>query len=241
MNRSLAAARSAAVKGVRALVGGPGSDWTMDRALRRIARRHEIATIIDVGASSGIWMAVARRHMPRARALLIEALADPHEAGLHALCLRDPLVDYVIAAAGDHEGTVHFDATDPFGGAASHEAYGNGDITVPMTTIDAEVGRRALHGPFLIKLDTHGFEAEVLSGAEATLQESAALVIEAYNFEIRPRVMRFGELIAFLESRGFRCIDLADPMRRPKDGVLWQMDLVFARDNRPEFSNPSYS
>jgi FkbM family methyltransferase len=213
----------------------------MDRALRRIAKRHDIATVIDVGASSGLWFAKARRHLPHARGLLIEALADPHEPGLRALKAHDPLVEYVIAAAGDHEGEVHFDAKDPFGGAASYEPFEVGDIVVPMTTIDSEVDSRRLPGPFLIKLDTHGFEAEILLGAGATLGSTVALVIEAYNFDLRPGSFRFADLCSFLEPRGFRSIDLADPMRRPTDDVLWQMDLVFAQANRPEFHDVTYA
>jgi hypothetical protein len=43
-----------------------------------------------------------------------------------------------------------------------------------------------------------------------------------------------------MAQRGFRCIDLVDPMHRPHDDSLWQMDLVFARKDRPEFSYRGY-
>jgi len=232
--------RNAVVRRARLLVGGPGLDWTMERALQRAAHRTRIATVVDVGASNGIWTRLARQHLPDARMLLIEALADPHEDALRRLASRDPRIEYVIAAAGDAEGEVHFDASDPFGGAASPTSTGRYDRVVPMTTIDAEVTRRSLPPPYLLKLDTHGFELEILRGATATLAGTAALVIEAYNFELRPGVLRFHELCAYLEPLGFRCVDLADPMRRPKDAVLWQMDLVFARSDRPELRDNAY-
>ena len=224
----------------RRAIGGPGMDWTMERALGRVARGPRIRTIIDVGASSGIWFRKARRHFPGARGLLIEAQAGPHRAALEALRAADPLVDFVLAAAGDREGEIHFDASDPFGGAADLHPFDQDDVVVPMTSIDAEVGRRSLAGPFLIKLDTHGFEAEILDGASTTLTETAIVIVEAYNFELRPGVMRFHELCALMQAKGFRCIDLADPMRRPKDRVLWQMDLVFAPAARPEFGDVAY-
>src|SRR5512143_2473046 len=96
--------RSNAIGLVRRIVGGPGSDWTMDRALARIAKGPPIRTVIDVGASDGIWFRRARRHLPGVRGLLIEAQAGPHAAGLAALRAADPMVDYVLAAAGDREG-----------------------------------------------------------------------------------------------------------------------------------------
>ncbi len=214
----------------------PGAaEWRMDAGLARAAARHEIATIIDVGASDGSWSRVARRHWPAARFLLIEAL--PY----HEPALRASGFDYVIAAAGDALGEITFNSPEPYGGAASHSTIGAGDVTVPMTTIDAEVSRRGLPAPYLIKLDTHGFEPEIVAGAAATLTAAELLVIEAYNFELRPGVPRFHELCALLAAKGFRVLDLLDPMHRPSDGVLWQMDLVFARVDDPAFRNSGYT
>jgi FkbM family methyltransferase len=212
----------------------------MERALERAAGRHRINTVIDVGASNGSWFNLARRAFPGVRGLLIEAQANPHEPALRALHLKDPTIDYVIAAAGDREGAIHFDASEPFSGAANREPFARNDVVVQMTSIDAEVTRRGLKGPFLIKLDTHGFESQILDGAAITLTDTAALIIEAYNFELRPGVLRFHELCSLLDARGFRCIDVADPMRRPGDGVLWQMDLVFARHDQTEFATDGY-
>jgi hypothetical protein len=67
------------------------------------------------------------------------------------------------------------------------------------------------------------------------------LIIEAYNFQLTPGCLRFHELCAWLEARGFRCCDLADPMRRPGDGVLWQMDLAFAPATSPLFAANRYA
>jgi FkbM family methyltransferase len=214
----------------------PGAaEWRMAAALQRAAATHPLQGVIDVGASDGSWSVVARRSWPDARFLLIEALPD-HEPALQASGL-----EYVLAAAGDSVGKIHFFAPEPYGGAASHDPISDHDVTVPMTTIDAEVERTSLPGPYLIKLDTHGFEREILAGAAKTLQQAALLVIEAYNFELRPGTMRFHELIELLGGRGFRPLDLADPMHRPADGALWQVDLVFARSEDPIFAKGGYA
>ena len=213
---------------------------TMDAALMRVATRGAVATIIDVGASNGSWTRMARHHFPSANYLLIEAQANPHEPALRALKAQHQRIDYVIAAAGDAQGSVHFDATDAFGGAASHEPAKNNDIVVPMTTVDAEVASRQLPPPYLLKLDTHGFEVPILHGAKRTLEHTSVLVVEAYNFELQPGCLRFHELCEFVEQRGLRCIDLVDIMHRPKDGALWQFDLFFAPAGRPEFESNTY-
>jgi len=64
--------------------------------------------------------------------------------------------------------------------------------------------------------------------------------MECYNFRISPDCLTFPEMCAWLGERGFRCIDLFDPLHRPRDDSFWQMDLVFVRDDRPEFSYQSY-
>jgi FkbM family methyltransferase len=212
----------------------------MEDGLRRLAPGSGVRTVIDVGASDGRWSASVGRLWPDARFLLVEAQSAPHEAGLRALKSRDPRVDYVIAAAGPREGTTHFDASEAFGGAASEHAAGGRDIVVPMTTIDGEVKRSQLPGPFLLKLDTHGYEVPILEGASATLRQTTLLVLEAYNFDLSETCRRFPQMLAWCEERGFRCVDLVDVLHRPADGVLWQMDLILVPRDHAAFRRATY-
>lgn len=213
---------------------------SMDAALARASGSFNISTVIDVGASDGRWSVKARRRFPAADFVLIEAQAAAHEEALQRHAQRYPRTHLILAAAGHRVGTITFDVADPFGGAATEQAIGGSAAELPMTTIDAEIGRLGLAGPYLVKLDTHGFEREILLGAQETLARSALLIIEAYNFELRPGVLRFHELCFLLEAAGFRVLDLVDVMRRPTDGVLWQFDLVFAPTNRPEYASADY-
>jgi FkbM family methyltransferase len=237
----------ALVKGVaRALglhlsrAGGPAERGTMDGALRALAgRKHAFNGVIDIGASTGIWSEQLMRYFPNRRYLLIEA-QQAHEAALREYCSRHPNAQYVLAAAGERPGRVFFESgDDPFGGQAS-ATPGSGRVEVPVVTVDAEVEARALPGPYLLKFDTHGFELPILKGAQVTLARTEVIVMECYNFRISPECLTFPEMCAWLAGRGFRCIDLVEPMHRPYDGAFWQMDLVFVRDDRPEFSYQRY-
>jgi FkbM family methyltransferase len=213
---------------------------TMASAVARIARRHPARTVIDVGASDGRWSRMVAEHLPDASFLLFEAQAEPHGEPLRQLQAADSRFHVVLAAAGDRDGTIHFDSTDAWSGVASHEPTGAHDIVVPVTTIDGEIERRGLPAPYLIKLDTHGFEVPILEGATRTLASAAAVVIEAYNFRLQPEALRFHELCSHLDGVGFRVIDIVDIMRRPRDDVLWQFDLFFARADAPEFAEAGY-
>ncbi len=214
---------------------------TMKCAFRAIAqRKHSFNTVIDVGASNGTWSGSLMRYFPLCQYLLIEA-QPVHERALKQFSSKHKNVQFVLAAAGETPGQIYFDASDPFGGQPSYTQYSSNNIQVPVTTIDNEILSTRLTGPYLIKLDTHGFEVPILKGACRTLTETDVIIMECYNFRIAPECLLFFEMCHYLKGFGFRCIDLVDPLHRPYDGSFWQMDLVFVKDNRPEFSYLEYT
>ena len=212
---------------------------TLYGALARISKRGlEIGTVIDVGASNGSWSDVCLRYFPTPFYYLIEA-QQPHEPALKQFKRAYPRSDYVLSAAGDAVGEIHFDNTGLFGGIASKEAR-PGQITVPMTTVDEQVRRRGLTPPFLLKLDTHGFEVPIFEGARETLRQTALIVVETYNFQLESTSLRFPDLCDYLEGKGFRCVDMSDPLYRPRDGAFWQFDLYFMPKGHPIFTANTY-
>jgi len=214
--------------------------FEMDDLLARAATRGtKIQTWIDVGASDGSWSLKARRHFPSAKFLLFEPLSE-RQTALAALRERHGF-EIVAAVAGAAPGTVAF-AIDPALDGSGVAAPGVlGTRSVPVETVDRAVAARQLAGPYGLKLDTHGYEMAVLEGAAQTLENANLVVVEAYNFTLVPGCLRFPELSAWFEARGFRCCDLADPMRRPTDGALWQMDLAFAPASSPIFASNRYA
>lgn len=205
---------------------------------RAQARGVRLSTVIDVGASDGSWSLLARRHFPTARFLLFEPLTE-RRAALERLQRAGPF-DFVPAAAGAERGTTVFAVDPALDGSGVAAPGATATREVPVETVDAAVAARGLVGPYLLKLDTHGYEVPVLIGASHVLTHTELLIIEAYNFTLGPGSLRFHELCAWLEARGFRCCDLADPMRRPHDGTLWQMDLAFAPATSALFASSGY-
>lgn len=219
--------------------GGSADRATMEGAFRALkARGHAFATVIDIGASDGRWSSHLMQHFPDCRYLLVEA--NPlHEAALREYCARHPNARFVLAAAGEADGRIFFSRGGPFDGRASY-AGGPDDMQVPVVSLDAQVRALGLVGPYLLKFDTHGFEVPILKGAAQTLAAAEVIVMECYNFHIAPESLTFDEMCRYLGERGFRCIDMVDPLYRPHDDSFWQMDLVFVRQTRPEFSYARY-
>lgn len=211
------------------------------RALERIASRGiEIGSVIDIGASNGMWTAAAMPVLPSAHYLLVEA-QKAHLDSLKSFVNQYSNSEYVLAAAGDEEGEIFFDDSNLFGGLASKDQTASAKIRVPMITVDAEVKRRNLKGPFLIKLDTHGFEVPILHGAMETLKSTNLVVIETYNFKIAPGSLLFHEMCRYMEKLGFGVIDISEPMWRTYDQAFWQIDVFFVPLTRKEFAHVGYA
>jgi len=202
-----------------------------------------IGTVIDVGASDGRWCRRFLRNFPAAQALLIEGNPIHYDA-IRSYEREDPRVTAVCAAAGSRPGKVQFfiSPEDCFGGRAAGSSHRDGPVademtTVTATTIDRELASRSLPAPYVIKLDTHGLEKEILSGAENHLASASALILELYNLDIGNDCALFWEMCTWLHQRGFRCWDIFDLLRRESDGILWQFDAIFLRSDQPGFLN----
>jgi FkbM family methyltransferase len=172
---------------------------------------------------------------PASHYLLIEAQAVTHGEMLRKFQTGHANVVCEFCAAGGQKGEINFFANEPLGGQASPRPYAEKNIVVPMETVDDLVRKHALRGPFLLKLDTHGFEVPILEGAKDTLPGCALLIVEAYNFTLCPGCLKFYELCPYLAMRGFRCVDVFDVLVRPRDQALWQMDMVFLPANNAVF------
>jgi FkbM family methyltransferase len=209
-----------------------GLEWLSDRDFH-------INTVLDVGASNGCWSKECMEFFPEATYVLFEP-QPVHTEDIEAFvqsCKQKVIP--VKKAVGATVGQTLFDASDPFGGALATQKADN-TIEVSLTTIDASIAQLQLEGPYLLKLDTHGFEKSILDGATLALEKAEILIIEAYNFRITDEALLFWELCAYLSDRGFRPIDLIDILHRQYDDSLWQMDIFFIKSTWEGFNYISY-
>ena len=218
----------------------PFKSLSIDSSLQRLKVKNIFPhTVIDIGASNGHWTKTVKPHYPDAYYYLIEA--NPvHEKSLFDFVSKNSNCAFTLAAAADTVGEIFFDDSDPMTGLAAHERDNHCFKRFPCTTVDEEVATNSLKGPFLLKLDTHGFEVPIFNGAIKTLEDTNVIIVETYNFNLTKDSLKFWEMCYFLEQKGFRPVDLMEPMFRPIDDAFWQIDLVFIRANRPEFQISTY-
>jgi FkbM family methyltransferase len=214
--------------------------FTMLDAIKRCQQRGtQVSSVIDISASNGQWSELCMQAYPNAFYHLIEA-QEPHKPALEKFKTNHKNVEFTITAAGRHVGEIYFDNTGLFSGLASETPLAQNCIKVPVTTIDEEIRKHKLQAPFLIKLDTHGFEVPILEGAAETLKFTNIVIIEAYNFQLRDTALYFFEMCEYMRNIGFLPIDIVDLMDRKKDNALWQMDIFFIPKYSSEFQYNGY-
>lgn len=235
--------RSAGLELVRVQKTPPApSRWTMMAALHRAAALGlKPASLIDVGAAVGDWSRQARSVFPDAELLMIEPLIERREP-LDRWASESTGIRIETGVAGASEGEINFTVTKDLDGSGVYGSDSAGDQRrVPQHTIDFLVQRHQLPGPYLLKLDTHGYEVPILDGAAATLANTDVLVVEAYGFRPSPTAIPYWELCSWLLMRGFRPADIVDPMGRKGDGLFWQADFVFLRADHSAFTRNTYA
>ena len=167
--------------------GYPGSE---EELLARFLRVVRPDTVFDIGANVGQYAASLRTCGFTGRIVSFEALPDVH-ATLAARAKHDPA--WTVAPQGAlgreaGEARMHVAVnsvsssllpTTDLSLQAAPDSRDAGRVTVPVRRLDALAATLGLDvGRLMLKIDTQGFEAEVLAGAGDVLASTVALQVE---------------------------------------------------------------
>jgi FkbM family methyltransferase len=185
--------------------------------------------VLDVGAGKGYWSLNARFFFPEADYYLIDPLEE-NEVEVRQLCEHDSKFHYLKTALGDVEGGAEIYVTPDL--VSSHclecpDAHPAARRPVPLCTADSLVRSGCIASPDLMMIDVQGYELKVLIGAEQILKTAEVLIVEVNLFRFMPECPLAHEVIGFLAERGFVLFDIAGSLRRPFQGDLAQLNLVF--------------
>lgn len=177
-----------------------GRAWVIPSRYRPILHP---GTVIDVGANNGTPELYAA--FPDAFHLLIEPMAE-HVEDLSRI-LETVRGDYETVAVGAEPGTAVLNVEPKRGPMSSLLTRTTDTATgdeverrsVQVRTLDDVVQRRDLPKPFGVKIDTEGYELEVIKGAPETLAASQFVIAECST------IKRF--------EGGYESVDLIDAMR----------------------------
>lgn len=187
------------------------------------------AGILDIGAFEGDWSKMAMEIWPEASFTLIEA--NPEKA---AMLRRDPklrtakLVESLLGASDGSEVTFYV-----MGSGSSvfeeHSEVQRQPVSLKQRTLDSVT--QDLNDVDFIKIDVQGYELEVLKGGKQTLAKAQIVLIELSLIEINSGAPLLDEALSFMRGEGFLAYDILEIHRRPLDGAMNQIDVLFVRED----------
>lgn len=197
---------------------------------------NDVHTVIDVGAAHGtpnLYRAFRNK-----RFVLIEPLKE-YEKELRNLGL---LESYIFnCAAGDADGTAEITVNTD---SMTKSSMLNRTTDIPGFQKQAtkrNIDVRKIDGlmkenpeifkpPFILKIDTEGYELLALKGAQEVLRLTNYVIAEVSVQKRFEESYTFAELIRFMDTQAFDVYDILHVNQRPNDfGVLY-MDIIFKKN-----------
>lgn len=208
----------------------------------RVLRLTGARVVLDVGANTGqygelLWATgfdgtlLSFEALPEAHRQLVERARRSRRSWLVAAC----------AALGRQSGEVELNVSAnsasssvlPMLGThlrAAPQARYIGKQAVRLERMDqlAE-GIVPIDKQVMIKIDTQGYEMEVLEGATALLPRTVAIQLELSLVPLYEGAPSFRDMIGYLEARGFELFGLVPEFVDHQSGRLLQVDGFFVR------------
>ncbi len=240
------ALRTISTKAVKSMLAKAGlrieRNYVVRDAMRHFidkAQELGVGTVIDVGANAGQFASDLRRGGYDGAIFSFEPIKAAHAACVRAA--NDDANWHVMPAMalGNQVGTAEIHVSQNLVSsslmpikrnsvdAAPQSAFSNKE-TITVARLD-DVAESGWVRPLALKIDTQGFELEVLRGGTSTLQDVVLLQLEMSLVELYEGAPTFSEVYREVEALGFRCISITQGFVDHKRNELLQVDGLFVR------------
>jgi FkbM family methyltransferase len=210
--------------------------------LRFMLCEHKVNLLLDVGANIGQYAKSVRQAGYRNRIVSFEPLSLAWQQLLN-ISKQDPLWEIAPRAAiGEIDGEVQINISgnsvsssilnmlESHSKAAPDSSY-VGSEKVPLRSLDA-MSRDFLqpHSVTFLKIDTQGYEHQVLAGAKDLISQVVGIQLEMSIVPLYEGQKLFPEMCQYLDELGFSIWSLWPGFIEPTTGRLLQVDAVFFRN-----------
>jgi FkbM family methyltransferase len=227
----------------------------LGRSLRNFLRRHgyelsrtpgavdflhsrQVDLVLDVGANSGQYAQSLRDHGYNGRVHSFEPIKAVYE-DLARAAAKDALWSASNCAVGAAEGSAEINVSDftvfssirastTLSTAFDSKSAVVRKETVKVITLDSVDTSTA--GAVFLKIDTQGYEREVLTGAKATLARCVGLQLELPVEHLYEDVWSFNEALQYVDALGFvpAQFRMVNPLHDDKAAGI-EFDCIFRR------------
>lgn len=198
--------------------------------------------VFDVGANVGQFAQDLRFSGFAGRIISFEPQSDAHDKLAEAA--RSDL-DWVIhsrAAVGDQDGEIEVNISgnsvsssvlpmlDAHSSAAVDSAYVSAERAALVRLDSVAAQYLDKHSRCFIKIDTQGFEWQVLDGATDTLRLSRGVMLELSLLPLYDNQRLWREIVDRMESEGLTLWAIQEGFIDPRSGRTLQVDAIFLRE-----------
>lgn len=173
-------------------------EGTYERALLKFLKSLDLDEfVIDIGANIGVTLWHSLAHNPSKTTFLAFEPSVGCQEALELVCSELSAKGEVsFTAIGSAHGKMplHGVGNQSHSGSASlllHSGLKGGEVEVEVSTLDSVMEARGLSRVSLLKIDTEGFESEVIKGGETTLKSQ---LVDTVVMEVSPNFGPIGFL-----------------------------------------------
>lgn len=228
--------------------------WRLGYELVRIRKGHGPRALVwqiihasaptvcfDVGANEGQWAGGVLSDDASRRIVSFEPLSDAHRILTEKaraypnwvlaprMAIGNEDTETIINISGFSQSSSLLPMTHVHSDAVPETAYVSTE-TVPVRRLDGVGGEFLRPGDRVyLKIDTQGFEREVLEGATGIMENVVALQVELSFRELYAGETLAAEMMAMIGGLGFQLFGFCNGLRDPKTKALLQADAFFIR------------
>ncbi len=189
--------------------------------------------ILDIGAYEGNWAAELHDIFPAAKILMIEGQKSKKTL-IEERTKHIPNSTIEIALLGAKEEDVEFNMYESASSVYKEDNETNAKVeSIKLQLLDNVVTKHSFEQVDLIKIDTQGYELEILKGGISVLKSAQFVLLEVSLLGIYKNAPLVDEVILFMKSNNFLLYDICTLMRRPYDNAVFQSDFLFVKADHP--------
>jgi len=228
------------VEKLKMRLGVPSQKWSL---LNLKKNGFSPTKVIDIGAYEGKWTEEVSLIFPEATFLMIEAQSQK-ELAIKEIVANDPKRrDYRIALlSSEDDKELLFNQYETASSVlVEHHDTGAEQKTITSKSLDSILSDSKFKEPDFIKLDTQGYELEILKSGSKALICAKVVLLEVSFIDIYKNGPLVLDVFNFMDKHNFQAYDICSIMRRPLDKALFQSDVLFVKKDSPLIQNKKWS
>ena len=215
------------------------------QVLKDVLRASRADVVLDIGANLGQFAELVFEVGFPGTVISFEAQPQVHHELVKRAAARAP--KWIVAdccALGSASGTIEMNISAnslsssllpmrrEHADAAPASRYISKQLVKLERLDDAAAGVVPQGASLFMKIDTQGYEREVLDGASGLLGRTVAVQLELSLVPLYEQAPSLVEMVTYLENQGFQMFGLVPVFRDRRDGRLLQVDGVFIRRSK---------